>query len=63
VHRQLFGPLSALALASATWLVVARWNPTAAVLTAAVVYVGVFIKTDGPTLVLFLRSFARGRAV
>ena len=63
VHRQLLGPFSALALAGASWLVVARWNPTAAVLTAAAVYIGVFIKTDGPTLVLFIRSFARGRAV
>jgi PST family polysaccharide transporter len=63
VHRQIFGPLTALGLASASWLVVARWNPTAAVLVAVVVYFCVFMKSDGPKLVLFLRSFVRGRVV
>jgi PST family polysaccharide transporter len=63
VHRQLFAPLLALGLASLVCLVLARWNLYAAVLAAAAVYVGVFLKADGPKLILFVKSVVRGKAV
>ncbi len=59
VHRQLFAPLVALALASLCFFLLARWSLFAAVLAAGAVYLGVFIKTDGPRLILFLRSIIR----
>ena len=58
VHRQLFGPLAALGLAGLCFLGLAQWNFYAAVSAAAAVYVGVFLRTDGARLILFLRSFA-----
>jgi O-antigen/teichoic acid export membrane protein len=59
VHRPLFAPLAALGVAGLCFLGLARWNFYAAVLAAAAVYVGVFVRTDGARLILFLRSFAR----
>ncbi len=61
VHRQLFAPLAALALASLCFLALARWNLLAAVSVAAVVYLGVFIRTDGARLILFIYSVVRGQ--
>ena len=63
VHRQLFAPVVALGLASLCFLWLAPRNLLAAVLVAAAVYVGVFMKSDGPRLVLFLQSVVRIRAV
>jgi len=61
VLRQLLAPLTALGLAALVCLVVARWNLYAAVLSAAAVYVGVFLKSDGPKLIFFVQSVARGK--
>jgi O-antigen/teichoic acid export membrane protein len=61
VHRQLFAPLLALGPAALVCLALARWNLYAAVLSAAAVYVGVFLKSDGPKLILFVQSVVRGQ--
>jgi len=63
VHRPLYAPLAALGLASLVFMAVVRWNLHAAVLAAAAVYVGVFLKSDGPKLILFLQSVVRRKAV
>ena len=63
VHRQLFAPLTALLLASLCWFGLAPSNPRVAVLVAAAVYVGVFVRSDGARLILFLRSVVREKAV
>jgi len=61
VHRQLFAPLAALALASLCFLGLEPRNLLAAVLVACAVYIGVFIRTDGARWILFMRSFVRGQ--
>jgi O-antigen/teichoic acid export membrane protein len=63
VHRQLYAPLAALGLASLCLLALSRWSLAAAVCAAGAVYVGVFLKSDGPRLALFLRSIGSGKLV
>jgi len=63
VHRQLFAPLVALGLASLCAAVLTPWNFRFALIAAVIAYVSVFMRSDGPRLTLFLRSFACGKAV
>jgi O-antigen/teichoic acid export membrane protein len=61
VHRQLFAPLVALGLAALVFLALRRWNLYIAVLAAVAVYAGVLMKSDGPRLTRFVRSFVGAR--
>ena len=61
VHRQLFAPLVALGLAALCIFVLAPRNLPLAAAVAAVVYIGVFVKSDGPRLTQFVRSLVGAR--
>ena len=61
VHRQLFAPLLALGLASLCIFVLAPRNLPIAIAVAAAVYIGVFVKSDGPRLTQFVRSLVGAR--
>jgi PST family polysaccharide transporter len=61
VHRQLFAPLLALGLAALCIFVLAPRNLPVAAVVAAAVYMGVFVKSDGPRLTQFVRSLVGAR--
>ena len=61
VHRQLFAPLVALGLAALCISVLAPRNLPLAAAVAAAVYIGVFVKSDGPRLTQFVRSLVGAR--
>ena len=66
VRRQIFSSTTSatllVALATAV-LALASWNLPVALLLAGAVYFGVFVKSDGGRLVLFLRSIGSGKLV
>jgi PST family polysaccharide transporter len=59
VHRQVFAPLSALAVSVILYLVLARWNVGVALASGSAVYVAGLMGSDGPRLASFLRTIVR----
>jgi O-antigen/teichoic acid export membrane protein len=59
VHRQLYAPLSALAVSVILYLVLARWNVGVALAGGSAVYVAGLVGSDGPRLASFLLTIVR----
>jgi O-antigen/teichoic acid export membrane protein len=62
VGRQLVAPLAALAVSTAFYVALARWNLPAAVVGGSAAYVAGLAWSDGPQLAAFLRTVVGKRA-
>jgi hypothetical protein len=63
VHRQLFAPLSALAVSTVLYLFLARWNAGIALAAACLLYGSGLIWSDGRRLFSFIRTTLRNQDV